>query len=149
MSSNSWKQQNGTLVRHYAKFIEENQHEIGSYPRWSCLLGDYRPNSIKEWFLDGIFLEISSLLRRETLENLDHLNWNDVVDIVQDTEFLMTLNEKKKYRVTPGMPVSNPQNFRVDHDGYVIVYTDGACPLNGYQGATAGIGVWFGPGHHL
>lgn len=34
-------------------------------------------------------------------------------------------------------------------DGFVQVYTDGACPNNGQQGARAGLGVWWGHGHAL
>lgn len=39
--------------------------------------------------------------------------------------------------------------FRLDEDGYVIVYTDGACESNGRKGAKAGIGVWFADSHPL
>lgn len=30
---------------------------------------------------------------------------------------------------------------------YMVVYTDGACENNGFNGAKAGIGVWFGENH--
>ncbi|XP_017883755.1 ribonuclease H1-like [Ceratina calcarata] len=40
-------------------------------------------------------------------------------------------------------------DFLVDSDGYVNVYTDGACSSNGYRGAKAGIGVWFGDDHPM
>ncbi|GLV46662.1 ribonuclease H1 [Carabus blaptoides fortunei] len=40
-------------------------------------------------------------------------------------------------------------NFNYDSNGYVQVYTDGACENNGKAGAKAGIGVWFGHGHPL
>ncbi|XP_063228766.1 uncharacterized protein LOC134534313 [Bacillus rossius redtenbacheri] len=40
-------------------------------------------------------------------------------------------------------------SFNVDPDGYVHVYTDGACEKNGFSGAKAGIGVWFGHNHPL
>jgi hypothetical protein len=39
--------------------------------------------------------------------------------------------------------------FEVDTDGYVHVYTDGACENNGRVGARAGIGVWFADNHPL
>ncbi|XP_076654674.1 ribonuclease H1 isoform X2 [Halictus rubicundus] len=39
--------------------------------------------------------------------------------------------------------------FIVDSDGYVNVYTDGACSSNGYKNSLAGIGVWFGEDHPL
>ncbi|XP_012175914.1 ribonuclease H1 isoform X1 [Bombus terrestris] len=41
------------------------------------------------------------------------------------------------------------QNFIVDSDGFVNVYTDGACSANGRENAKAGIGVWFGDNHPL
>lgn len=39
--------------------------------------------------------------------------------------------------------------FEVDENGYVHVYTDGACENNGRVGARAGIGVWFADNHPL
>ncbi|XP_051173775.1 ribonuclease H1-like [Leptopilina boulardi] len=41
------------------------------------------------------------------------------------------------------------QNFNIDDDGFVSVYTDGSCSFNGLQNAKAGIGVWFGQNHPL
>lgn len=40
-------------------------------------------------------------------------------------------------------------SFMEDHDGYVHVYTDGACENNGKSTAVAGLGVYFGEGHAL
>lgn len=39
--------------------------------------------------------------------------------------------------------------FSVDSEDYLIVYTDGACWMNGKHGAKAGVGVYFGPDHPL
>lgn len=39
--------------------------------------------------------------------------------------------------------------FSVDSEDFLIVYTDGACWMNGKQGAKAGVGVYFGPDHPL
>ena len=39
--------------------------------------------------------------------------------------------------------------FHVSDEGYVQVYTDGACENNGKKGAKAGVGVWFAEGHAL
>lgn len=36
-----------------------------------------------------------------------------------------------------------------DNDGFVLVYTDGACSKNGRMGAQAGIGIWFNDDHPL
>lgn len=40
-------------------------------------------------------------------------------------------------------------DFKVDDNGHVVVYTDGACENNGKRNAKAGIGVWFGDSHPL
>lgn len=40
-------------------------------------------------------------------------------------------------------------DFILTDDGYVVVYTDGACSNNGKHGAKAGIGVWFNLDHKL
>lgn len=37
----------------------------------------------------------------------------------------------------------------VDKDGFVHVYTDGACENNGRPNCKAGLGVWFGENHPL
>lgn len=49
----------------------------------------------------------------------------------------------------PKKPRSNDNGFHEDGDGYVQVYTDGACLSNGRHGARAGIGVYWGDGHSL
>lgn len=43
----------------------------------------------------------------------------------------------------------NKIDFIVDKDGYVNVFTDGACSSNGHKNARAGIGVWFQNDHPL
>ncbi|KAK2586250.1 hypothetical protein KPH14_001506 [Odynerus spinipes] len=42
---------------------------------------------------------------------------------------------------------SQNTSYIIDKDGYVNVYTDGACSSNGTRGARAGLGVWFGDNH--
>ena len=42
-----------------------------------------------------------------------------------------------------------PSDYIIDKDGYVNVYTDGACSSNGRKNSRAGIGVWFGDGHPM
>ncbi|XP_011562786.3 ribonuclease H1 [Plutella xylostella] len=44
---------------------------------------------------------------------------------------------------------SSNLDFKKDADGYVQVYTDGACSANGRSGARAGLGVYWGDGHEL
>lgn len=41
------------------------------------------------------------------------------------------------------------RGFERDSDGFVQVYTDGACSSNGQYGAKAGKGVYWGEGHRL
>ncbi|XP_015433404.1 PREDICTED: ribonuclease H1 [Dufourea novaeangliae] len=64
--------------------------------------------------------------------------------------------KKRKIMVLDTVPstASTEQNivssdFTIDIDGYVNVYTDGACSSNGGPNAKAGIGVWFGDDHPL
>lgn len=40
-------------------------------------------------------------------------------------------------------------DYIIDENGYINVYTDGACTGNGQKGSRAGIGVWFGNNHPL
>ncbi|KAH9638947.1 hypothetical protein HF086_005028 [Spodoptera exigua] len=44
---------------------------------------------------------------------------------------------------------SGGEEFDIDSEGYVQVYTDGACSANGRSGARAGLGVYWGDGHPL
>lgn len=62
------------------------------------------------------------------------------------------------FRVRVKRELDSPENkedvkrSRVDfqrEDDHVVVYTDGACTNNGYKGAKAGIGIYFGPDHPL
>ncbi|KPJ13751.1 Ribonuclease H1 [Papilio machaon] len=55
---------------------------------------------------------------------------------------LIDLPQPKKHK-------SGKFEFNEDDDGYVQVYTDGACSSNGRNGARAGIGVYWGDGHPL
>lgn len=42
---------------------------------------------------------------------------------------------------------TDDNNFTTDGEGYLIVYSDGACHFNGKHGQQGGIGVYFGPDH--
>lgn len=39
--------------------------------------------------------------------------------------------------------------FIISADGFIEVFTDGACSRNGMVGAQAGIGIWFNHNHEL
>ncbi|KAI8430090.1 hypothetical protein MSG28_000511 [Choristoneura fumiferana] len=51
--------------------------------------------------------------------------------------------QPKKYKP------NNDTAFQEDDDGFVQVYTDGACSSNGQRGARAGLGIYWGDNHHL
>ncbi|XP_066595871.1 ribonuclease H1 isoform X1 [Prorops nasuta] len=52
-------------------------------------------------------------------------------------------------RPVPKVNSIDKDSFSIDDNGYVNVYTDGACTSNGRKNAQAGIGVWFGDNHPL
>jgi ribonuclease HI len=53
------------------------------------------------------------------------------------------------YRVVASAKGYDSKVFKNKVGGYVIVYVDGHCFRNGYMGAQAGMGVWFGDGNPL
>ncbi|CAH2241934.1 jg17118 [Pararge aegeria aegeria] len=59
--------------------------------------------------------------------------------------------EKKAIMIEPQAlsRVNSTNDFQTDREGYVQVYTDGACSSNGKNGAKAGLGVFWGEGHSL
>ncbi|KAI4499968.1 hypothetical protein M0802_004838 [Mischocyttarus mexicanus] len=67
---------------------------------------------------------------------------------------LQSQSERSKAEVkklnTGQVPEENVEDLNLpllSTQGYVDVYTDGACSLNGFEGARAGIGVWFSAPH--
>ena len=100
--------------------------------------------------IEGISPDIYDELRCEFKNDQKDFTWNELAEGAQDAEWLMNLHYKDSNCI--GLPMSlydNPENFHIDRDGYVVVYTDGACPNNGKPNAQAGIGVWFGRRHNL
>ena len=47
------------------------------------------------------------------------------------------------------LPTKRARLDFIREDGFMLVYTDGACENNGKPNAKAGIGVWFGDNHPL
>lgn len=50
---------------------------------------------------------------------------------------------------SPKTPVKNSKGLHVDENGFIHVYTDGACSKNGQVGAKAGYGIWWAKDHEL
>ena len=71
------------------------------------------------------------------------------VDAAEDAESLVYLIKRQQpTRASPKYNYSG--QFKVlDEDGYVVVYTDGACSNNGQCNPKAGIGICFGDNHNL
>ncbi|XP_061935741.1 ribonuclease H1 isoform X1 [Apis cerana] len=73
----------------------------------------------------------------------------------QETNNKKSLKKQKQMNLEEHSKIIHIENkeisgdFNIDNDGYVNVYTDGACSLNGRKNAQAGIGVWFGNNHPL
>lgn len=72
---------------------------------------------------------------------------------VKGVDKIMKTGTKKTVLIEPPQKkkrkTSGGTEFDADNDGYVQVYTDGACSANGKSGARAGLGVYWGDGHPL
>lgn len=99
--------------------------------------------------LNGVTDNIYSRIRRNLKHDNDDFTWQELVEGVQDAEWLWTLSHKPTYCVGKRTSSDNSGDFKVDEDGFVIVYTDGACSRNGQPDAQAGIGIWFDYHHKL
>lgn len=72
--------------------------------------------------------------------------------VVKDSKSSSRSEPRKIKLIEPPQPKSHRSSnntFNEDSDGFVEVYTDGACSSNGRQGARAGLGVYWGDGHQL
>lgn len=69
---------------------------------------------------------------------------NEITKNIARKAIMIDHSEAKKPRMT-----KENEEFEVDTDGFVKVYTDGACSANGRRGAKAGLGVYWGNGHNL
>lgn len=148
-----WRQEEGKSVGQYANFIRCHyvKHSRRRSRRWLNKFGySFDPDSMNEWFEDGLLYSVSEQLQRILSIrdlSLSDLTFNELVDVAQDAEDLLTLKEKKKGVVNFSRYYCDYQDYETNYDGFVIVHTDGACPGNGTSNAKAGIGVWFGEDH--
>lgn len=55
----------------------------------------------------------------------------------------------KKCKLIPLPIKQTASDYIMDDDGYVEVYTDGACSSNGKRNAQAGVGIWFADNHPM
>ncbi len=146
-----YKQRRRQSIRDFVEFINEKfVEEYGRVDNWDKEFCLFRRNTKTECLLNGMKPHIYNELRDEVI-NDEHfeLTWNEVVEAAQDAEWLWSLRFRQTNCVGAKTPRRNPEGFRVNRDGFVVVFTDGACLRNGQSGAQAGIGVWFGQDHHL
>ena len=142
---NTWKQQRGESVGDYIDFVTKEVSKntyCGVTPRYS---DGYPPSSKAKWLVNGIKSEIYDLLGPDIQRNPTSISFKDLIEEIQDINWLLILH--RDYCVGERVSRYNPHGFEVDRDGYIIVYTDGACSSNGRLGARGGVGVWFGENH--
>ncbi|OAD62800.1 Ribonuclease H1 [Eufriesea mexicana] len=105
-------------------------------------------NFIKEYTNPGkknSYRNATSILgKRSKLQNDQSSNMDS------GTSFAKKLKKTDLKECSKVIQIENGSGgFNIDSDGYVNVYTDGACSSNGRTTARAGIGVWFGDDHPL
>lgn len=61
--------------------------------------------------------------------------------------FSTTSTEEDFSEIDFNPPAKKLKTDFIYENDYVVVFTDGACEKNGFSGAKAGIGVWFGDNH--
>ena len=118
--------------------------EYGRAPRWNTKFNSFRRRTKVNCLLDGMKPEILLELPEDMVNIEIYFTWNDLGEAAQDAEWLCSLRYRESNFVGSPYPRYNDEGFQVDGDGFVIVYTDGACFRNGQPDAQAGIGVWFG-----
>lgn len=145
------KQGEKQSIRQFICEIEENfVDKCGHGDKDDSGFTEMRRRVMGKCLIEGIREEISNKMRGEIKDQKEEFLWSTLTEAAQDAEWLWSLHHRKTHR--GGMALSrsyNFQDFSLDDDGYVIVYTDGACLRNGQPDAVAGLGVWFGEDHFL
>lgn len=142
------RQRDGGKIRAYASYIDRRllngQHD-GCQSSGFCN-GNHSDCAV-QWLVEGILQPIYDELSADIQDHDHNMNFDEVLEAVQDAEWLWTLRVRENEYIGAKVNSNNAQRFKVDRNGYVVVYTDGACPGNGQPDAQGGIGVWFGPNH--
>lgn len=111
--------------------------------------GNHEEVEKKRELIKGMRVSIYKELRDDLIHEAGNITWRELVEGAEDAESLRYLRRARHSHSGRPYPQENEERFRVDDDGYVVVYTDGCCLRNGQPDATAGIGVWFGCKHRL
>lgn len=128
-------------------FVNEYGNQEYSRTRASRRFRQFRRETKKEWLLNGILEEIKPFVIADRMAGIK--NWHQVISLVQKAEAIAVLQQKLEYKHQPtNLEHSIVKDAeQVDENGFLIIYTDGACLNNGRRDAKAGIGIWFGRDH--
>ena len=142
----NWTQQEHQRIWSFASFI--NEKFVEQYGQEGNCAPDFVKRTKINCLLNGMRREIYNLLRPDIKNCLgNNLTWDKAVEGATDAEWLKDLHQKEANRGSEPDYYDNQDNFEIDEEGFVHVYTDGACINNGTPNAQAGIGVWFGYRH--
>ncbi|XP_020291980.1 ribonuclease H1-like [Pseudomyrmex gracilis] len=146
----------------YKKFATENEahnfikkHSIGKSTSIEGFVSSNIVKTVKSQTpLSGqLFLKRKqSAIRLAQINSLSLYSKNT---LSSDDDTNEQIYKKRKIASDNALDLSSSSNqdgkidFIVDEEGYVNVFTDGACSSNGYKNARAGIGVWFQDNHPL
>ena len=107
-----------------------------------------------KWLFNGMNEDTWNVFSEEIKHgDIDNYTWTQISDAAQDAEWLAKLGQNKHFIRRARKPQSagnyTKEGFLHDEDGYVQVYTDGACLRNGSDFPAAGIGIFFNYNHPL
>lgn len=101
----------------------------------------------KKWVKQGLRRDLWEYLRADIQNaNDEHLTFDEVTEAAFDAEHLYNF---KKPTMKPWVFDDNKGNFKVDSEGFAVVYTAGASVIREKFGVRAGIGVYFASDHKL
>ncbi|KAH0948776.1 hypothetical protein HN011_005034 [Eciton burchellii] len=112
--------------------------ESKNLPKQMFLLGNKRPATAQKSSLTSLTAKRNVSTSNDAYDGFEQPNKKR--KIVSDSTNLELIQSSEQ---------DNKVHFIMDEDGYVNVFTDGACSSNGYENARAGIGVWFQDNHPL
>ena len=109
-------------------------------------------NSDKIQTSESIAAQVMDL--RSGLEEMKRKFEQTFADLYQKTDQILLAVNGNNDILLPPKPKKiktgqNSSGFKVDNEGFVIVYTDGACSNNGKANPKAGCGVFWDNGHPL
>ena len=142
-------QREGQKVGDYLNYIKrqlKNGYHHGCRLSEVCVSKD-ADICAERWLVEGILDPIHENLSPNIQEFNNDLTLDQVVQAVLDAEWLLTMEQSENDYFGEAVSRNNEDDFQVDQNGHIIVYTDGVCNKDGQPGAKGGMGVWFGKDH--